>query len=325
MAERDRIGVALSRIDRISTIPDTFAVVEELACGRSKLLIARSPSGQAAALVVGLSGSRDAELEAHGLRCRVHDRVRLELREGNSEEAALSMVCLVPELRDAFAGLVSSMAHHLASQSPLQWSDLARLLSSWSVLFAQPRRMSPERELGLWGELWVLANTSRVDALIGGWRGPDGGNIDFHMEGGALEVKTTTRPGVHHVSWSQSPAIPGNGYLLSLSAEHGGGGSTCAELIELISRKTARLDLLHAALARAEFSLVANPLERRWDLTRTPIVVPIDALPRIHGMDPGISEVRYVMTIDLRNALADQALERALEPFGLESEARRWS
>lgn len=71
----------------------------------------------------------------------------------------------------------------------------------WQDFMTNRRRkpLSPERQVGLMGELLMLERIGehlRHDALaLGCWQGPMKGAQDIHLENGAIEVKSTVRTG----------------------------------------------------------------------------------------------------------------------------------
>src|SRR5262249_10074594 len=96
----------------------------------------------------------------------------------------------------------------------IQWLD------AWQSLLAQHGTLSLEKQLGLWGELWLIANCNSVDSLVAGWRGPDQDATDFFLNGIGLEVKASRQPHTHHFSQRQvdSPAGVHTTYVLSMWA-----------------------------------------------------------------------------------------------------------
>jgi len=69
----------------------------------------------------------------------------------------------------------------------------------WQAFMARTHRpLSSDAQIGLFGELWllkVLADTSLGAGSLDCWRGPLRAAQDFHIRGGAIEVKSTIRIG----------------------------------------------------------------------------------------------------------------------------------
>ncbi len=43
----------------------------------------------------------------------------------------------------------------------------------WVSLLGRRQLLTGESELGLWGELWCIARSSRAPMMLEAWRGPD--------------------------------------------------------------------------------------------------------------------------------------------------------
>ena len=69
----------------------------------------------------------------------------------------------------------------------------------WQTFMARTHRpLSSDAQVGLLGELWLLrllADTSLGAGALQCWQGPLHAAQDFHVHGGAIEVKSTTRTG----------------------------------------------------------------------------------------------------------------------------------
>lgn len=69
----------------------------------------------------------------------------------------------------------------------------------WQAFMARTHRpLSPDAQIGLLGELWMLrllADTSLGNGALDCWQGPLRAAQDFHVRGGAIEVKSTVRTG----------------------------------------------------------------------------------------------------------------------------------
>ncbi|MDE0922707.1 PD-(D/E)XK motif protein [Aurantimonas coralicida] len=69
----------------------------------------------------------------------------------------------------------------------------------WQAFMARTHRpLSPDAQIGLFGELWMLrllADSSLGAGALDCWQGPLRAAQDFHVRGGAIEVKSTVRAG----------------------------------------------------------------------------------------------------------------------------------
>ncbi|WP_317213867.1 PD-(D/E)XK motif protein [Gluconobacter sp. GP1] len=72
-------------------------------------------------------------------------------------------------------------------------------VKEWQAFMARTHRpLSSDAQIGLLGELWMLrelTHTSLGAGALDCWQGPLRAAQDFHIRGGAVEVKSTTRAG----------------------------------------------------------------------------------------------------------------------------------
>lgn len=235
------------------------------------------------------------------------DRVVFRSEGRAWEQAAATLECTEPDLVDAFLVLVSDIARRLEASPKVDWPAVLAWVEEWQVLLARRPTMDLDRQLGLWGELRIIANAARPDLLVAGWRGPDRDATDFFLDGVALEVKTSRRPHVHHVSQRQvvRPVGGHSAYVLSIWAGiDPARGSSLTELVDqLVTRVGDAPALLrhvaglgYAPIDRAEYATKFVSLETpRWFRT--------EDVPQVRRVDPGISEVRYVVALDVDKAL----------------------
>jgi hypothetical protein len=209
---------------------------------------------------------------------------------------------------DAFLVLVVDIARRLISGSgEVAWSTILGWVEEWQTLLGRRSVMTPEQQLGLWGELWVLSHAVAPDPLIAGWRGPDRDATDFLYDGIGLEVKVSRKAHVHHVSQRQLDSPVGNyaAYLISIwVAPEPARGVSISELVDtLIARVADGPALLrhivltgYSPVDREHYSVRYAPLEPpRWFRA--------EDIPRVRAMDPGVSQVRYVVSLDPEKSL----------------------
>ena len=158
-------------------------------------------------------------------------------------------------------------------------ADFRELLESASVL-------SPDREVGLFGELTVvdcLVSTLGGPQAVAAWRGPNGDEHDFDLGGGDLEVKSTlSEKRVHWIgSLSQLEPTPGRVlWLLSMQLTTGlAEALTIADLLAKLRSRLVGADLaafekkLHSAGWRDKYRATAR---RRFKMRSTPLLLPVD-------------------------------------------------
>jgi hypothetical protein len=132
--------------------------------------------------------------------------------------------------------------------------SLARSLRNWYAILRHPETLSEERQLGLFGELWLLRRLlgTMGHAAVKSWTGPRRQSHDFRLATIEFEVKTTAGSQRLHTINGLDQLVPSPGFslfILSLQVTHGGtGGWTLAEFIA----ETAA-SLRHEAEATREF------------------------------------------------------------------------
>jgi hypothetical protein len=236
-------------------------------------------------------------------------RVAFEYAGRRWEQAAAALECTEPQLVDAFLVLVMDIGRRLASAAgETSWPTILALVEEWQMLLARRAVLTAEQQLGLWGELWVISKAVNPDPLVAAWRGPEGEAADFFFDGIALEVKVTQRPHVHHVSQRQidSPAGMHKAYLLSVCVGIEPVRGIC--LAELVDAALARVSDAPGLLKQIAL-LGYTPLDREQYRTRfipldTPRWFRAEDVPRVRAIDPGISQVRYVVTLDIDRSLS---------------------
>ncbi len=173
--------------------------------------------------------------------------------------------------------------------------------------------ISPEREVGLFGELVTLRsliNYPDAEGAVGGWLGPSAEEHDFSLREIDLEVKTTLSEGRAHWISSLTQLVPSMGkplWLVShqLTAAGPDQGRTLAELISEV-----RAALNGAVLADFNRRLTVagwreSSVHEKWRRFRSrsaPVLYLVDeGFPcltpaNLAGAGPGtsaITEVRY--------------------------------
>lgn len=196
---------------------------------------------------------------------------------------------------------------------------LRRSLRDWRALFEQLALLTPERQLGLLGELWLLdrlLDVNGADALDA-WTGPKGEAHDFRIGKNEFEVKTTSGEHRSHVISSDSQLIPSPGhdlYLVSLQFAAGGpDGRSLHDVVDGLRSRTAMLGVASRfeQILEAGFQLMPSNLvhySRRMQLRSRPYLVPVtESFPRITHSDVlalprsemvRVSDVRYRLDVE---------------------------
>lgn len=304
----DGLKQALARVGAPSA---EDAVDYRIADALGPAYIARSRSG-APALLIPLDATA-ATIGRHGGGFSLNPVARLafEYSGRKEEQSAATLECTDPAVVDAFLVLVVDIATRLsASTRGVTWEDLVSWVDEWQSLFARKHIMTTEQQLGLWGELWVIAKASEIDRLFAAWRGPEREMFDFFLDGAALEIKVSRQNLVHHVSQRQvdSPAGSHDAYVMSLwLGMDPAAGKSLAELVDdILVRISDRVAFLrkiasvgYAPGDRDNYSTRYIPLEK-------PIWFRAEVIPRVRSVDVGVSQIRYVVTLDPDVSLADR-------------------
>lgn len=126
--------------------------------------------------------------------------------EGQTVLAGKTAIALVrrPEgSPDIFAIMVVDVLRTLEAAASTANRDMMEAflerVREWQAFMARTHRpLSPDAQIGLLGELWMLRllmDTSLDAGALDCWQGPLRAAQDFHVRGGAIEVKSTVRTG----------------------------------------------------------------------------------------------------------------------------------
>lgn len=237
------------------------------------------------------------------------------LEDGSHLEVATT----VPDLYPYFFAFAVSIADGIQVDGVAPGVALRRSLRDWNALFEQLAMLTPERQLGLLGELWLLDRLVDVygAGALDAWTGPKGEAHDFRIGNCEFEVKTTSGEHRSHMISSDSQLIPSPGRdLYLLSVQFADGGPDGRSLHEVIETLRSRMVLLRVAstldrILESTFQLSATNLghyTKKVQLRSRPYLVPIDeSFPRITHADVlslprtemvRVSDVRYRVDIE---------------------------
>jgi len=189
----------------------------------------------------------------------------------------------------------------------------------WKDLLQQVTLLTPERQLGLAGELWLLGRlATRLGpaAALAAWTGPTNAAHDFRFGDFEIEVKSTSGEHRVHVISSDSQLVASVGcklYLLSLQFALAGAeaGASLASRVSAIREQLKEVALIHAfdaalsggyGLDMAELGMYSLTIKLRTP----PYLVPIDThFPRVVPVDPAggetaarISDVHFRVDVE---------------------------
>lgn len=213
---------------------------------------------------------------------------------------AATLVCNSEELLDVFAVLAADLARRVGSEPT--WNSILGIVEEWQTLLTPRGTLSPEQELGLWGELWFIDQSNDVTRLIEAWRGPEGDSVDFFMSGKSTEIKTSRVRRQHHVSQSQveTPVGQHEAWFLSVWVKVDPSASlTVPKLVERILKRAGDRAGALKKLAQAGFSPSdKGNFTAGFLVMSEPEWYPADSVPRVRSFDSGVTDLRYRINLD---------------------------
>jgi len=229
--------------------------------------------------------------------------------------------CREAGLLRTFAAMAAALVERLERTTSPSWPLVTSLFAEWERLLGRRQVLTGESELGLWGELWCLARTSRPAELLEAWRGPEAEPVDFLLDGHGFEVKAGKRAGVHVVSQSQVDQPLGDvpAFLVSLHVMPDPlRGRSLAELVEEVAAHAADTGTFEEKLASVGYSRAdEQAYGRRLALLQAPTFYKAESVPRVRVADPGVSRMRYRVELSRDNALNGPELEVVASVLGL--------
>jgi hypothetical protein len=224
-----------------------------------------------------------------------------------------------------FAGLLTE-DFEKPSRSALEAFDAA--IERWQEFISKKSLLSPEQQLGLWGELFFLNSLVRKmgGEAISAWtaRNPDfDERHDFRLTGLDIEVKTTRMSRRSHVIHGLGQLSAGVGhdlYVLSIRLESAGAGEGLAlgDLVERIednlsgcyqANKCFAEKLRAAAFDRADRASYPERLK----LADAPMLMRVDdSFPRIVS-----ATLNNAMPAALVGRISDVSYRIDVEGFGM--------
>lgn len=120
-----------------------------------------------------------------------------------AERAAIALVRRTEGSPDIFTTMVIDVLRTLNVAASAANCDVLKAflerVKEWQSFMARTHRpLSPDAQIGLFGELWMLrllTESSLGAGALDCWQGPLRSAQDFHVGGGAIEIKSTVRTG----------------------------------------------------------------------------------------------------------------------------------
>jgi hypothetical protein len=263
-----------------------------------------------------LSGRRAAGVELLG-----HNSVQVSQDGRTRQVSAAAIICSDQELMDTFCVLADDVVSR--TKKDRSWASILAVVDEWLALLKPSAEPSPERELGLWGELWFISRSNDIQRLLAGWRGPDADAVDFFVEGVSVEVKTSRVRNRHVISQAQviSPAGTYASWILSLFVRLDQAASAARSIPALVDNVLDVVPDRPGALrriAKAGYS----PADRRaytakFVTLESPRWYAIDDVPRVRQADRGVSNLRYQVDLDEDSRCSDAEASRLCHHFAV--------
>ncbi|MFD7985477.1 PD-(D/E)XK motif protein [Kitasatospora indigofera] len=219
--------------------------------------------------------------------------------------------------------LLCSIADRVQIERMSLAAALSETVRSLNLLIKPVQSLSPEREIGLFGELLFLEQlleTMPVTEAVDCWLGPHGEEHDFSFGQFDVEIKTTVSERRSHwvESLTQLVEAPGRDlWLVSVQITRGAkaSGDRLSDLIDRISDRLEgpeRLSFEKALETSGWDDRLRSETARRYFLRSRPTSYKVDgSFPRLEpgilaaaGVGKAIAEVRY--RIDLSDTPASQ-------------------
>jgi hypothetical protein len=283
--------------------------------------LAKSRSGLAALLVPIARIHGDTTRLTQGVALRSAASVEFSRGAERWREPAAVVECRDPGLLRTFAGMAAAVIGRLEGRAKPSWETVASLFAEWERLMGRRKVLKGESELGLWGELWCIARSSRSNDLIAAWRGPDAESVDFLLGGLGIEVKAGRRAGVHLLSQAQVAATLGElrVFLLSLHVMPDPmRGRSLSEMVRFVGGNVSDVACFEEKLAAVGYSRADDvAYSRRMVLLQAPRFYPAERVPRIRAADPGVTQIRYRAELPPEAALEGRARGEVTSVLGL--------
>lgn len=286
--------------------------------------LARARTGEPALVIPLQAPPRALAQSAGGFVLKPAAAVRFDLSGTTWTSPAAILEARDVGLLDAFAVLATDVAERSQADCGFpKWADIAAVVAEWHTLFSRARRLSPEQELGLWGELHLILLSASCDRLLQAWRGPEKAPWDFLLGGVSVEVKTSRIRLTHYVGQEQVEHLvdDSDAYFLSLWAvEDPEKGRDLPSLVDELLQRSE--DTPHALMRVMETGYSPSDRAlyvRRFLAPQGPAWFEAQCIPRVRKADAGVSHLRYMVHLDETSKLAGAREARLEDLLGLSS------
>jgi hypothetical protein len=296
---------------------DDFQLAAEVGAG----FVARTRAGGIAWVVPLSEAAETSGRRAGGFVLAPMSEVAFEFEGRRWSAPAAVWESTDSALLDTFLVLIADAARSLEARP--SWKQIVEYVDQWQSLLARRPTLTPEQQLGLWAELSIIERSESPDVLVAGWRGPEGDPVDFFVDEVGLEIKASRRRHAHHVSQSQANRPVGQRESFTLSLWVGSdptAGTSVVDLVEKIVERVVEKPEFLRKLSKVGFSIADQESYRstRFVELEPFVIFRTDDIPRVHDVDPAISELRYLVTLNAEDGVGGPEAARVRAHFELE-------
>lgn len=182
-------------------------------------------------------------------------------------------------------------------------------LTNWADLFKRKGKVGPTRNevIGLWGELITLsdlckANVASLEAIVFGWRGPNGDQRDIGFNGKRIEIKTqlsTKSVSLRVTSLDQLDDKDGSLYVALNRISPSDSGISVIDLYKVISEELSNNAIVMSEFDRkvilAGFDDALEIFNEKFDIDQRLVYDVCDSFPRLipKNIPIGIKSAEY--------------------------------
>jgi hypothetical protein len=205
--------------------------------GYERHYVGCNSTGHPSLLLGSGSGAFHAPVRLALLEARFGNRHRIHPVDGDEREELLSVITCTSHDAQAQAYFLHVCGTILRIVGPNPaLHDIVQVVQRLIELFRRLSRPASRSLNGLLGELFLIAASRDVRAVVAAWRSTDIDRFDFSIGNVRLDVKASgERMRVHHLSAEQCRPPAGTvGLLASLFIEGSGGGQSLRELVAAV-------------------------------------------------------------------------------------------
>jgi hypothetical protein len=205
--------------------------------GYERHYVGRNSTGHPSLLLGSAPGAFYAPVRLAMMDARFGNWHRIHLLDGDGREELLSVITCTSQDAQAQAYFlhVCGTILRIVGPNPVL-HDIVQVVQRLIELFRRLSRPASRSLNGLLGELFLIAASRDVRAVVAAWRSTDMDRFDFSIGNVRLDVKASgERMRVHHLSAEQCRPPAGTvGLLASLFIEGSGGGQSLRELVAAV-------------------------------------------------------------------------------------------